>query len=315
MLALYVAGGRDAVVEPIARYGQRNHVWVGHTAIWSAYVLRALDATGWGCAPYVLRSLARAFTAGRDTASTSAFDANLQRLDEVPADWRNGVDDPLIVPALLDVFRVADAKGCVDEVLGRLADGVSARTLWTALALTAVDQAVRWQEDSFAVHEVDTINALRHLQLLTRDPDTEILALLQAAGWRPEFRAMIYQKSPIVAEGIEALIPSTAPVGDLASVFLAMDGDRVEAARMLKAFLLQSDLENVFSAWPDVIVKHASWDEHHYKFHIALLEEAEAALPEWRDTLALGITLRGPSSAHPSWERYDEAHAIIDALP
>lgn len=314
MLALYAAGGREAVVEPIARYGQRNHVWVGHDAIWAAHAIRALDSVGWGCAPHVLRSLARAFTVGPEGASTGAFEANLQRLGEVPTDWRVGVDDPLVVPALLDVFRVADSEGCVDEVLRRLADGVSARTLWTALAVTAVDQAIRWQEDSFAVHELDTINALRNLQSLTRDPDTEILALLQAAAWRPEFRVKVDGRAPRVEEGIDALVRSSTPEAELPPIFEAIASDRVEAARRLASYLDQGDVVDVISAWPDVVVRYASEDAHHYKFHIALIEEAEASLPEWRDTLMLGITIRGPTTAQAPWERYDEARDIIDEL-
>jgi len=312
VVALYAAGGRDAVIGPMTRFAMRNHVWVGHTAIWTAHALRGLDTFGWDCAPWVLRSLARAINSNKDTSSTLAFEANLSRLDSMPSSWRDGADDASAVPGLLEIFRVGDAESCVDAVIAKLSGGLGPRTIWTALAITAVEMSVRWQEASWGVHELDTLNALRHLQQVTPDPETELLALLQAAAWRPEFRALVKDAAPPVDEGLDTLTPSGGPPPGLAAVFEALAGDRVEAARMLVSFFDAGGTpEEVIGMWPTVVVTHASADAHHYKFHMALIEETEAALPEWRKTLMLGITLRGPSSLDPVWARHDDARAIL----
>jgi hypothetical protein len=61
------------------------------------------------------------------------------------------------VPELLDIFRVSDAETCVDTVIARLSDGLSPRTIWTALAITAVELSVRWQQESWGVHELGSL--------------------------------------------------------------------------------------------------------------------------------------------------------------
>lgn len=315
VLALYADGGREAVLGPITRYAQRNHVWTGHTTIWAAYALRGLDTLGWHCAPWILRSLVRAINSNEDTRSTSAFDANLLRLTSVPSTWRDGADDPNAVSDLLNVFRTGDAQTCVNAVISRLSEGLGPRTIWTALAVTAVELSVRWQEKSWGVHELDTINALRHLQQVTPDPDTEVLALLQAAAWRSEFRALNKDAPPRIEEYLDTLTPYVGPTPDLTTVFETLADNRVEAARMLVAFFEAGGTPaEVIAAWPSVVVKRAGLDAHHYKFHTALIEETEAALPAWQSTLLLGITMRGPSSLDPVWERYDDAQAIIVEL-
>ena len=58
-----------------------------------------------------------------------------------------------------------------------------------------------------------------------------------------------------------------------------------------------------------------SYQEISQMIDVALLEETEAALPEWRRTLLLGITMRGPSPSSPETKRYQEARDIIATLP
>jgi hypothetical protein len=315
VVALYAAGGRKAVLAPLMRFGMRNHHWVGHNTIWTAYAIRCMDALGWHCAPWVVRSLVRAMNVQRDKAKTTAFESSLRRLGDVPASFRDGVDDARAVPPLLDVLRTGDAKTCVDAVVAELAGGTSRRTIWTALAIVAVEMSVRHQEPAFGVHELDTLNALRHLQGLAPNRDLEVLALLQAAAWRPEFRAYNDGKSVKVDERLDAVTPAAGAPPTLPAVFESLGSDRVAALHQLKSFFDGGGTaEQVIAAWPDVIVRHAGPDQHHYKYHLALLEETEAALPEWRKTLLLGITLRGPSSRDSNWARYEAARAIIAEL-
>ena len=206
VVSLYAAGGREAVIGLLTRYGQRNHVWVGHGAIWTAYAIRCLDALGWECAPWILRSLVRTYVANRSNSSTPAFDSNLMRVNEVPATFRDGTDDPAAVIPLLTILRTGTATACVDAVIARLNAGTSRRTIWTALALAAVELSIRYQEFSFGVHALDTVNALRNLQGLTPDRDTEALTMLQAAAWRPEFRALV-KGTVTLDETIDAITP------------------------------------------------------------------------------------------------------------
>ncbi len=309
--ALYAHGGRKAVIGPLTRYAPRDHDWLGHTAIWTAHAVRAMDTFGWACAPWVVRSLARAIAAKRKGSSIGAFAANLMRVGEVPSTFRDGKDDPSAVPALLEVFRTGDAKQCVDATIAALVAGKSRRTVWTALAIVAVEVSVRWGETSFGVHELDALNALRHLQGLAPDRDTEALVLLQAAAWRPEFQAFVASKTAKFPERLEALVATPGAAPTLSAVFGSFSGNRIESARLLAAFLAGGGtVQQVTDAYPTILVEHATGDVHNYKFHAALLEELEAALPEWRKTLILGVTLRGPGPTDPKWARYDEARAL-----
>jgi hypothetical protein len=312
VIALYAAGGRNAVLGPLLRFALRNHNWVGHTAIWVVYAIRAMDALGWQCAPWVLRSLVRAINVNRKNASTGAFEANLKRVGAVPA--ADGVDDASAVPALLDILRVGDARACVDAVLAQLAAGKSRRTIWTALTIAAVELSVRYQESSFGVHELDTINALRHLYALSPDRDTSALALLQAAAWRPEFRAFLAGKAVKLDERLDAIAPSSGAPPTLVEAFDAIATNRIDGTRKLAAYLASGGtVEQVMNAYIPLVVERTSGDAHHYKFNAALFEEVEAALPEARNALMLGITLRGPTTRDAKWSRYDDARAIIGA--
>jgi hypothetical protein len=314
VVSLYASGGRAAVLPILTRYGQRNQNAEGHKAIWTAYAIRCMDSLGWDCAPWILRSLVRAYCAKKLNKSTSAFEANLLRLSEVPATFRDGADDSAAVAPLLEVFRVGDAKACVDAVLARLSAGTNRRTIWTALAVAAVELGVRHQETSQSPHELDTVNALRNLQSLSPDPELEKLTLLQAAAWHPEFRANV-KTSPKITENLDAITPTSGAVPTLADCLAMLAVDKIEATRKLAAYFKGGGtVEPVIDAYSALIVKQASGDEHHYKYNLALFEEVEAALPEWRSALILGITLRGPDPLDAKWKRYDASQAIIAAL-
>lgn len=315
MSALYAARGRDGVIDPIVLYGQRNQHWVGHKAIWAAYGLRTLDDFGWdACAPWILRNLARTFASEAEMARISSFEESRGRLPDVASGWRDGVDAADAVEDLLATFRTGDADACVDAVLDALADGRSTRTLWTALSLNAVELGVRWREGSFGVHQLDTTNALRHLQDLAGDDDTAALCLLQAASWVPEFRHYLGDDPPI-DEGLDTLTPAEgSPTLDEALNSIA--SGVTDASRNLLAWMNGGGSLDVLTAtWAEVIAVHApQGDQHWIKYHAALLEDADAVLPQWRGRLLLGIPLRSPSPLSPRWERFDEAQELIASL-
>jgi len=59
------------------------------------------------------------------------------------------------------------------------------------------------------------------------------------------------------------------------------------------------------SAWETPTAVSTWWsagkggDAPRYKYHVALLAEIEAVPPEWRPTLLIGITIRGPPQRTP----------------
>lgn len=312
---LYAVGGRPAVLEPLARYSLRNHDWLGHKAIWVAYALRSLDDFGWGCGEWVVRSLARTIASQEESADTSAYEANLARLEEVPDGWRDGTDQPERVPELLAALRSRDQMGCVDALLDCLHIGVSPRTCWTAMALHAVEQGLRWGEGSYSVHHLDTLNALRHLQDLSDDEDTARLSLLQGAAWSADFQAF-QSGDPKLEEGLDTLAPAEGETPTLDACLEAIGGSVSDVARMLLAWQTAGGSAlDLIDAWAPVAgLRQANADQHRFKFHAALLEEAEACLPEWQGRLLLGIPLRSPSATTPLWERHEEALEIIAGL-
>lgn len=177
-----------------------------------------------------------------------------------------------------------------------------------------MELGVRYQESSVGPHELDAVNALRNLQSLTPDRDTEALTLLQAAAWHPEFRQELAGKTVKVASTLDALTP-VAGTPTLVQALDAIAVDRVDGMRQLLSYLdAGGTVEEIVATYSALIVDRASGDEHHYKYNLALFEEIAAALPEWRRTLILGITLRGPTSRSTKWARYDDARAIIAAL-
>jgi hypothetical protein len=105
------------------------------------------------------------------------------------------------------------------------------------------------------------------------------------------------KNDPAFDEGLDALVPASG-TPTLGEALASIANNRVTAARTLAAYFEAGGSPGaVIEAWPDIIVSRAGPDAHHYKFHLALLEETEAALPEWQPTLLLGITIARPLTA------------------
>lgn len=314
--ALYAAGGPDAVIAPIVRESTRGFEWLGHRAIWAAFALRGLDDFGWDCAPWLLRSIARSLAGTQDAPGEALSAATKPRVSELPATWRTaGTDQPSAIPALLAELRTGDSIACVDAVIAAIGAGASPRTIWTALSLAGVEVGVRWREGSFGVHQLDAMNALRNLQTYAPDTVAADELVLMGAAWCPLYRGYVEGDPPEVAEGIDTLAASAGtPTPE--DAFAEIGSDITEASRMLLNWLeAGGDASALAASWADLAATRAdNPDVHRIKYHAALLEEAEAVLPEWRNRLLLGIPLRSPSSGSPLWSRHDEALALIDSL-
>lgn len=302
--------GPVGVIDPLVRFGARNHDWVGHTAIWTSLTLRALDAFGWQCAPWLLRSVAGAITGNRARAVTDDFEINRARITELPSGWRSGADRPDAVPGLVDDLRLAEPQACVDRVIAATHDGLSPRTIWTALAVSAVEHGVHWNSPSYGVHELDTVNALRTLQGWARTDETARLVLLQAAAWRGLFQAFDPQ-APRFEGRLLDTPPNADPPAGVAELVATIDGNSAATVSMIAGFTARGDrFAALQAAWAEVIAARAGRDHHHIKYHTALMEEMDAALPEYRGALALGMVMRGPGGQGARWPCFDEAMAL-----
>lgn len=300
--ALARTAGANEIYEQFFRFGARDFRAIGHKAIFVANSFRTLQCIGWQHAEPVLRSLAYALLmhegdnpAQRDDEADRPWRRNLELVEKVRREWRDGKIDDAATNDLLVTLRTGSNDAACDQVVDMLNRGIAPQSIWDAMQVAAGELLMR-QPGIVALHAVTTTNALHFAYQTSGNDQTRRLMMLQNAAFLTMFRAAMQERGEVKAATIADLTAvegATQPV-TTAEVFDELGRDPLSAARRTLARLNAapgdaSSAEEVLDA-ARLLVFLKGDDAHDYKFSSAILEDFYHISPQWRNTyLALNM--------------------------
>jgi hypothetical protein len=302
--ALARTSGAAETMEPIWRMAVRDQRNIGHKPIFAAQSWRTLQAIGWQHAEPVLRSLAFGLLdlhGDSRHVAVGPYEANLENAGKVRDDWQAGKPDPGATRSLLEVMRQATPEAASAEAVKLLNQGVAASSLWDAVVLSGSETLMR-NPGILAIHAVTSANALHYIYGASGDDFTRRLALLQAVGWQPLFRARIKPKEGPAIDDLSPLkldiSKNDEAVGEIFETINKEDPEgRVKAAGKTFAYLEQGGSSDLIFAAARRMIFHKGRDSHDYKFGAAAWEECELASdPKWHAPLAAAMMFNLPGA-------------------
>jgi hypothetical protein len=287
------SAGANELFDIFARYGCRDFRSIGHKAIYVANAWRTLNCVGWQYSEPVLRSLAYALLARENAGNPAENDfaadrpgrKNVILAKKFREDWQTGRVDSQATHDLLATIYGGSADDLCNQVVEVINAGVSPQSVWDALLVGSGELLMR-QPGIVGLHTLTSTNALRYNYEACGDDETRKLSLLQNAAFLPLFRGAMTGRGNVGEQRIEELQPAEIP-GDpaaaLDSIFSAVSGQRMEAARQTLAYARAhaNPLEFINRARTLVFLKGR--DSHDYKFSSAVLEDYLHVSPAWRD--------------------------------
>jgi hypothetical protein len=309
--------GAAGTMEPLWRMAVRDQRNIGHKPIFAMQSWRTLQAIGWQHAEPVVRSLAFGLLdlhGDSRPVPVGPYEANLENAKKVRADWTLGKPDPAATRTLLDAMRTSSPEDASAAALKLLNDGVAPESLWDAVALASGELLMR-SPGIIAIHATTSANALHYIFNASGDDTTRKLALLQAAGWQPLYRA---RAKPPAAPAIDALEPAKPDSsGDEAvgEIFDAVSSDRAKAARLSLGYLASGGSPDpIFSAARRLIFRKGR-DSHDYKYGLACWEECLLASdPRWRAPLTAAAMFNLKGSKDPDSPLMNRAREAVKTV-
>jgi hypothetical protein len=318
-VGLLRSGSSRDVMEALLLYGCRDLAPIGHHIIAVTQVLRTLDHIGWDYGEIPVRALAIALLeAGADGASTEAFGASRARAATVRSDWEAGAPSDATSLEVLSKIRKATSAEALALAADLLDAGASPRSILDGILLADAELVVRFPTGSevfAAFHALTNANGFRHVFRTSTDPETRLLAVLQAAAFYPLDRdeAIARAGSDASTFAIDAWSPTAMPA-TAAAVMTALENDRIDGAGAVFAWSKNggSDEELMHLARSAAIAKGG--EEHDYKLPVAVFEELEWVAPSFRAHVlaAAFVYMRIPSEV--DWGRYAEARAATASI-
>jgi hypothetical protein len=285
------AEGAASTMEAFWRVAVRDQRNIGHKPIFAMQCWRTLQAVGWEHAEPVLRSLAFGLLdlQGDDRpVPVGPYEANVAHAKRFREDWQTGKADPAATRALLAAMRETDAESASAEAAKLINDGVSPDSIWDAVVLSANELLMR-SPGIVAIHAMTSANALHFIHKASGDQTTRQLAMLQAVGWQPLYRARAKPPASPAIDALEAAEPGAKGDEAIGAIFETVGKNRLDAARMALGYLAGGgSTEAIFDAG-----RHS----HDYKYGAAAWEECLLASdPKWRAPLAAAALFNLPSS-------------------
>ncbi len=267
--------------------GPRRMFQLGHEAICAAKVVALLRALPGAWAEDVYRAATFMFVSQQKVATSPAYEElwgqNRARVAAAPCGWLTGEDRPDSIRTIHAALRdLDDPHAAVAVVEAQLDDGVSARTLWDGIILTAADRAF----GSGDVHALTAIEAHRDMYLAGVSEHTGLLLLLQGA-------AHVAASRPPSKEVFLDLAPPPVTLDEVFAV-----GGPGSVARAL-GYLQSGGDPDAFVARLLVTNNARTSDEHAYKGAHSALAEADRVPPEWRSHLLAISRVFGPTDSAP----------------
>jgi hypothetical protein len=273
-------------------YGARDLRSIGHKAIAVSNAHCLIELLGSAQAAPILRSTVAALQnserdpnpASHDLQPDQPWRQNLQRLREIPRNWKQGRNDPGARAELhAALYRVsAEESGTV--VIALLRQAISPEAIWQVLFDTAAELLMH-QPSIVLLHAQTTANALYYAYRVCADEQTQQLTLLQCAAFIAMFRRLVNATQPDIS--LEALqpLPLDSKAGDaIDEIFAEVSaGRRLHAARKSLSYLQTGgDAEALIAKARHHLVYNAD-EPHDYKFSEAVFDSyAQPANSEWR---------------------------------
>lgn len=294
--------GAAETMEPVWRMAVRDQRNIGHKPIFAAQSWRTLQAIGWQHAEPVLRSLAFGLLDLQGDARpvpVGPYEANLANAAKIREDWQLGRPDPAATRALLATIRQASAEEASAEALKLLNDGIAPDALWDAVNLAASELMIR-SPGIVSIHATTSANSLHYIYKASGDDTTRRLALLQAVGWQPLYRARAKPPTEPAIDAIEPAKPSAAGEEAVSEIFEAVSTDRNQAARKTLGYLEAGGSTDLMFAAARRMIFHKGTDSHDYKYGAAQYEECLLASdPRWRAPLLAAAMFNLPGAKKP----------------
>lgn len=301
--ALARTAGANEIYEMFFRYGARDYRSIGHKAIYVANSWRTLQCIGWRHSEPVLRSLAYALLmheggnpANRDAEADRPFRRNVELIQRIRSDWRDGKTDSGATEALLETWRTASPEEASDAVVDCLNRGVSPQSIWDALHLGASELLMR-KPEIVSLHSVTTTNALFFAYQSAAQEETRQLMMLQNAAFLTLFRKSmgLNNANQIVLTDLPQEDLAKSGKAPLDEIFGELRQDPQSAARKTLGFLNNSGDAADLIDHARMLVFTKGRDAHDYKFSSAILEDYYHVSPQWRNLYLAGniFKLRG----------------------
>jgi hypothetical protein len=303
--------GAAEVMEPLWRYGLRDHRDIGHKAIFTAQCWRTLQAIGWQNAEPVLRSLIFGMLdlrGDKNPEPAGPYKVNLENAKKIREGWQVGKPDTTTTVALLETLRQANPEECSAEVVKYLNNGISPDSLWDAVILAGNEMLLK-QPGILPLHAITSSNALHFMYGASGDDTTRKLALLQAVGWQPLFRGRGGPDLKIDALARKDTTKSGADA--VAEIFDTAGKSRTDAASQAMNFFADGGSPEAIYATARRLILHKSNDSHQYKYGAAIWEEYRLTSdPRWQAPLtasALAYFPAGTAKDSPLMSRAQDA--------
>jgi hypothetical protein len=284
-------GRPEEIFSLLFRYGARDLRAIGHKAIAVSNAHFLTEHLGFAHAAPMLRSTVAALQnsdrdpnpASHDLPPDQPWRQNLQRLREIPRNWKHGRDDSGARAELhAALYRVSeDESGTM--VIALLRRGVTPEAIWQVLFDTAAE-LLMYQPSILALHAQTTANALHYAYRVCAEEEIQQLGLLQCAAFIAMFRKLMNATQPSIS--LEALqtLPLDGTADAIDEIFAEVSaGRRSRAARKALGYLKSGgDAEALIAKARHHLVYNAD-EPHDYKFAEAVFDNY-AQLPDsdWR---------------------------------
>src|SRR5262245_7526211 len=334
VVSLVRTQGTMRVIEPMWRYGARDWVFIGHSAIWVANNWRTLQTVGEKHTEPVLRYLVREMIDNAQGVGKEAYAANRERVREalgkLPADWGQGDGNEGFTRELLALVRENKGEDVCRLAVAQLREGkVKAGAVWDAVHLAAGDLALctrpaaaSAQRDTAALHASTVSEALHFAFRSSGEPDHRLLLLLQAVAWlglfrdrvAPRFGSGILKAKESVLDVTPAEIPER-PAAAADEILAARSSNAYEAVGKAFAFARRfPDSDALRRAAARLLPLKATADPHDIKFPVAMFEKYMWVSPEWRPHMAAVAAVAFLGSDKPDSELMTNVREAVRKL-
>ncbi|MGA2187336.1 MAG: hypothetical protein ABSH33_02330 [Steroidobacteraceae bacterium] len=280
------------IVALLFAYGARDLRAIGHKAIAVSNAHCLIELLGGSQSEPILRSTVAALQnsdagptpAGRDLAPDQPWRLNLQRVREIPRNWKQGRNDSGARAELhAALYRVSELEAgpVVVELLRR---GISPDAIWQVLFDTAAELLLN-RPGIVPLHAQTTANALHYAYRVCADEATQQMSLLQCAAFLAMFRKAVGMSQPDVSLAALEPLPLDGAAGDaLEEIFADVSaGRRVQAARKSLGYLQRGNDPDALIAEARHHLAYNADEPHDYKLSEAVFDShAQLTDPTWR---------------------------------
>lgn len=304
--AMVVRGQAGSALQALMPHAARDFRFIGHKPIAAANADRLYRALG--ADPRLAEPLVRSLTLAVQNPQRDADPARHEyRADQdwkangpiaaaLPRDWHRGRDDASAARTLLQELRTANSEQAVAAAVDLLERGISANTVWEAVAMFAAEMILR-RNDIVAVHANTTADAMRYCYAASETDAARRLLLVQAVAFMPRFRELSIPRPNARARRIDTVEPMAAGSPD--HIFDTLAQSRYSAVRLALGWL---DAGGSPAALADRLRWYATLKNrgtHDIKFTEAMLENYRRSNFPWRDRLLAASLMYANASSVP----------------